>query len=264
MSKAILLLHGFLSDIHDFAVLEDFFETYYDHIERVSYPGHESRDYYLFHSKETIELVTQTFDKLKEKYDDIDVMGYSMGGALAVYLSTIREFHKLILLAPANKYFRFRLPFIRIKDSIERYIGTGDINKLPKEEKVEQYQQVAKAIRIDDKESFKFLVEKYFKMYILRAYIHFRRLIKECNTDLKEIKNPTFIAWGELDQLVPRKSVKHLCEYCMHEHTVLKIYPYLSHLMLNSSFREPLVKDIIAFIQKEQDKSNTKENKIEA
>ena len=47
----------------------------------------------------------EEFDELERKCEIVDVMGFSMGGALATYLSQVRKINKLILIAPANYYF---------------------------------------------------------------------------------------------------------------------------------------------------------------
>ena len=250
MKKAVYLLHGFLSDTNDFSPIMEFLNGQYDHVEMVSYPGHnQEEDYELFNDKDTINLVVETFDKLKKQYDVIDVIGYSMGGAIAVYLSNIRIFNKLILLAPANKYINFRLPFSRLAVLISRFLGIKNANKILDQEKVEYYKLITNAIGEDDKESFKFLIEKYFKKYIYGAYRNFRRIISTCNKEITEIKNPTFIAWGSLDQLVPKSSVEYLYNNCINVKRKLKIYPHLCHLMLNSQFNDELIQDVKDFIK---------------
>ena len=107
MKKAILLLHGWLSDINDFDCLMPSLETMYDHVERVSYSGHGEDDPNNFDDNETFDSLDKKLKELQLKYEIIDVLGFSMGGALAVYLSQHYAFNKLVLLAPDNQFLNF-------------------------------------------------------------------------------------------------------------------------------------------------------------
>ncbi|MGB3997015.1 MAG: hypothetical protein WBL36_00965, partial [Bacilli bacterium] len=90
--------------------------------------------------------------------------------------------------------------------------------------------------------------EKYFKRYLRRMYQNFKSLIKTVNEETDAITVPCFIAWGRLDQLVPKESVRMMRALCRHENTVLKIYENHSHLMLLSRASEEIVRDILAFL----------------
>jgi len=250
MGKAILLLHGWLSDINDFEALIPILKKNYQHIEKLTYPGHGSEDDYNdFVADKTIDLVEEAFKRLESKYKIIDVIGFSMGGALASYFSNKYNFRKLVLLAPANKYINLIIPFSKMKYIIKNFYEMQKAFIFRKEEEVTTYKQKLKAVVEDDRQSLKFLRDRYLKSYFRHAYKNFQEVINTCNEGLTEIKNPCFIAWGELDQLVPKESVTHIYEMCTNENKQLKIYEDLSHLLILSSNNETICQDIEKFLE---------------
>lgn len=249
MGNAVFLLHGWLSDINDFACLLPFLEKHYEHIERITYPGHgPGEDYREFSGPMTIELVEKTFEKLSQEYDAIDVIGYSMGGALASYLASKYEVRKLVLLSPANKYFNFRLPFSKIKCLLKILYALQKASIKRDYQNKEVLKQRIKQLFQDDIISLKFARDKYLKSYFRHAFRNFRELIRYVNENTKEIKCPCLIAWGRLDQLIPLASVKYLYDLCTNEQKVLKIYDDLSHLLKLSPNCDELVQDIEKFL----------------
>lgn len=251
MEKAVFLLHGFLSDQNDFQPLLSFLEQNYDHVERITYPGHGIGENYLdFNWEKTIQQVEESFERLYLKYQIIDVIGYSMGGAIAVYLSKKYTFRKLILLAPANKYLNLLIPFSKLKHIIVNFYEIQKAFILRKEEDKELYKERIKSVLEDDLYSIKFLKEKYLKLYFHHAYINFRSIIQKSNEDLNNINNPCFIAWGKLDQLVPKESVMHLYNISTNVDKHLEIYDDLSHLLLLSQSNKKLIEDVENFILK--------------
>ncbi len=236
--KAVLLLHGFLSDYHDFEPLYKHLLKRYDHVERVLFPGHgECNDLKDFDIDATFKCLYETFDNLKRDYDDIDVIGFSMGGALATYLSNVRDFNKLVLLAPANKFLNLNLPFKKFYFYLKTIFNS------------KEYLEMCKGTIADDKVAFKFAMKSLFPNYNYHTLSNFVKIIKKCNDNVEEIKNPTLIIWGELDQFVPEASVRYNYNLCINEKKKLIIYPDISHLMLSSKNNTKIIDDILEFLQ---------------
>lgn len=249
MRSAILLLHGFLSNQGDFDEIIPDLQKRYDYIERFVYPGHhEGEQYENFNDEETIFLLEKCFESLLNNFTNVDVMGYSMGGALGVYLSQKYYFRKLILLAPANKYFNVLLPYAKLKHYFSNFIFLEKANFEKKEQEKKSYHIILSNTFEEDKESLRFLYERYLHSYFWGAFKNFRNLIKKANADIETINNPCFIAWGEVDQLVPKKSVTFLASKCTHPSSEWCIYRHVSHLMLKSAFSSQLKSDILAFL----------------
>ncbi|HPN61448.1 MAG TPA: alpha/beta hydrolase, partial [Bacilli bacterium] len=217
MKKAIILLHGFLSDQSDFDPIMPDLETRYDYIERFVYPGHhDDESYENFNDEETFFRLEKCFEQLLKKYPIVDVIGYSMGGALGVYLSQKYAFRKLVLLAPANKYFNIFLPYAKLKHYARNFVSLEKAIIQKNDQDKTGYRIILSHTLEEDKESLRFLYERYLHSYFLTAFKNFRRLIKKANRELKTINNPCFIAWGEVDQLVPKKTITFLAAKCTH------------------------------------------------
>ncbi len=251
MKRAILLIHGFLSDMTDFDVLIPHLEARYDLVHRIVLPGHgpeNDYNYDKFNKEDTFKHLTETFDDIHRRYSEIDVLGFSMGGALASCLSSFRNFNKLILLAPANKYFNPKALITTTEFSARNFtsLEKAIAKKEPKDQ--EAYKNLLKAVASDSSTGLSFVLRKYLRSYIWKAYNEFKDIVLNCNKDLVEIKNPVLICWGKLDQLVPQQSVEFLYSICTNPNRQLKIYEGITHLMLMSQNYEPILQDILNFI----------------
>lgn len=249
MKKAVILLHGWLGDINDFDNLIPKLEPIYDHIERFSYIGHGDDDPYNFNAEDTFKSLDEVFRNLQLNYEIIDVVGFSMGGALAVYLSQHFAFNKLVLLAPANKYLNFKFTFSRIKHLFKTLYLYEKAVLSKDEESKENLKNTLRNIFDDDKFSLTFLREKYLQRYFRYSFGVFRKIIKKINSETKEIKNPLFIAWGHFDQLVPHASAKELYDICINPNKKLVVYEEMSHTLILSKNCEKLVTDIVEFLK---------------
>ena len=108
--KAALLLHGFATDITDFTSIIPFLQKRYDAIFLDNMPGHgKDANRSDFTVEKIMSHIDIKFAMIKNKYEYVDVYGYSMGGVLATYIGMKKEANRLILLAPANKYINLLL-----------------------------------------------------------------------------------------------------------------------------------------------------------
>lgn len=251
MRKAILLLHGFLSEMNDFdAILPDL-NTRYDRVYRPILPGHgntDECDYNKFTKDATFKVILDAFDELKAQYDVIDVLGFSLGGAIATYLSSVRSFNKLILISPANHYFNPK-SLITSTTYVTKNFLALEKSILKKDEKErEAYNDLLSYYNGDKKASLGFTIRKFIKSYIWHSYNEFKDIVKNCNKDLKEIKNETLILWGKLDQLVPEKAVLELYSMCTNEKSKLVVYDNYTHLMLMGANPQKIIDEILDFI----------------
>ncbi len=108
---ALICFHGLFSSKSDFDNLSTYLRGYYDKIIAYDLPGH-GQNLMKFKTKNIEKFVVDLYDSIVKEYDDIDVIGYSMGGVIACYLQSVRRVRKLILLAPAYRYLNlsnFRL-----------------------------------------------------------------------------------------------------------------------------------------------------------
>lgn len=249
MERAVLLIHGFLSDENDFAAIIPELHQYYQKVLTVKIPGHgDEIGVVPFTVDGCFKVIIDAFDSLKD-YQSIDVIGYSMGGALATYLAEIRDFHKLVLLAPANKYINFKYLFKRAKvyRELRRQLKTDKENSQVYQDRI---------IRLkSDHEFLKTMVRErmHFHKYLPKYYLCFRKIIKKVNREVKEIKNPCLIIWGEMDYLVPSSSIDYIRKLCTNEVVSVIELEDITHLLLLSPINANIViTKIIEFLREEE------------
>src|SRR5690606_40857640 len=105
-----LLIHGFTGGPYELGPLAEYLKEQTDwHIDTPTLTGHgkelqlENTTY-----KDWITDAENTLRKMTAKYDEIYIVGFSMGGMIAAYLAAKYNVDKLVLLATAGKYLDFK------------------------------------------------------------------------------------------------------------------------------------------------------------
>ncbi len=248
--SAVLLLHGYATNVEDYFSLLPHLNMYYDYVEIKNYPGHDSgsKHLYGFNAIDTIKQVVFECEYLFKNYEEVDVIGFSMGGAIATYLATNYNFRKVILLAPANKFLNIRFGFRRLQIWFD-YMKQR-LNKDLEETKSALIEAERKSFVANDKKSLNMAVKQLLPNYTPETIAQFMEVVEYCNSYFENgrIYSQTLLLWGDVDQLVPKKTLAYISERC--EHITTKILPGISHLMLNSENNEIIVNEIINFIKK--------------
>ncbi len=101
-SPAVLLIHGFGGSPYDFKPLTDELEKQGIAFHAILLPGHGTspRNLNNVSREELLSCSLNALDNLKEKYGEVSVVGFSMGGAIALNLAEKREFGRLVLFGP--------------------------------------------------------------------------------------------------------------------------------------------------------------------
>lgn len=250
MSKAVMTIHGFLTETKDFGRLYDYLDCY-DEVKAVEIPGHngEKPNFSLFNTHDTFKTVMAAYDELKSRHEFVDVVGFSMGGALATWLCSVRTVNRMVLLAPANRYINAMLPFAAVKFA-------GDLSKsafLEAEGKLKDkldatnkaFEPYVENLQITSKIALKRSI-RYINPH---TYSVFSKIIKSVNTVVETTSphtTPALILWGKLDELVPYRAVKYLTKHFPQADT--KVYPDVGHAMLYTNFDDVIIADIIEFL----------------
>lgn len=216
MSRAVMTVHGFLTDTKDFGRLYDYLD-FYDEVVACEVPGHNGKvDFNKFTVESTFAEVTNCYDRLREKYDEVDVIGFSMGGALASYLAVTRDVNKCVLMAPANKYLNPRFAF----DAIKYYAGlqhkTYKSTSGKFHEKVTAVKDSMKPYQRNISACLKLEFDRILPNLNMHTYRVFRKLIETINKTLDtlpSVQTPTLIIRGNLDELVPKSSVDYVVKH---------------------------------------------------
>ena len=157
MKKAVILIHGYATDKTDFAPLIPYLEGIYDYVCARNLQGHglDTKDHLLnFNAIDTIKNVDSWAEEMFKNYDRVDIIGFSMGGALSTYLATKHRFGKVVLLAPANKYINGAVGFSRTKlyfDYLKTRISGKDAKQI----------EIHKEVIEDDKQGLIKITMKY-------------------------------------------------------------------------------------------------------
>lgn len=221
--KAILLIHGFAGGSYDYGDLANDLQLYkkFD-VYTFTLPGHDrfiinnvTREDWIKKAEEQLEKI------INNGYRSIYVIGHSMGGVVASYLaSKYPEVKKLVLAAPAFKYFSFKNDKLDIVESLKL---------------------VPKLFKDYDPEE---VISRILKVPILTVK-EFMDLVKEHTDDVKMIKVPTLILHGTNDDIASIESAEFVYDNISSKSVTLIELNDLTHdLFINDRYEE--VKKIIA------------------
>ncbi|MEN2769222.1 alpha/beta hydrolase [Ornithinibacillus xuwenensis] len=184
-----LIIHGFTGGPHELEPLTKYLQEKTNwHIAVPTLPGH-GRELALENvsHRSWIETAEASLKRLKEKYDEIYLIGFSMGGMIAAYLAAKYHVDKLVLLATAGKYLSFKQIGVDLGEVIkDSFTGKLSQNKLYR-----HYKRKLGSVP-------------------LKANIEFLKLVRLTRKYLKSVESPVLIAQGQMDSMVPYKTAYYL------------------------------------------------------
>lgn len=244
-----MTIHGFLTDINDFGRLYDYLDMY-DEVKKCEIPGHNGEvDFSKFTFESVIDTVLTRFDELSAKYDEVDVIGFSMGGALSSYLCARRNVHKAVFVSPSNKYINLSSPIATMRfylKALRQIYGSteGGIKA-----RLKATHSSFAPYRENVITSSKLALKRILPNLNLRTFDVFRRLMNTANKSLDDNPRqttPALILWGKLDELVPYASVEYLSKRFIK--AKIEIYNNVGHAMLLTNCDDVLIPDIVSFL----------------
>ena len=181
---AILFVHGFVGGIYDYDNFPNELETYRNFdVYTFTLPGHEKNVVKDVKYNEWISSAESQIEfLLNHNYKKIYVIGHSMGGVIAAHLaSKYKEIKKLVLVAPAFRYFYFKDGKVNIKGINET------IKNLPT------------LLKEEDKEKVVARIQKT----PIGTMLEFTKLVSTYEKDLESINCPILTIHGLNDNVVP-------------------------------------------------------------
>ncbi|OGV49234.1 MAG: hypothetical protein A3F46_05800 [Legionellales bacterium RIFCSPHIGHO2_12_FULL_42_9] len=126
-NRAILLLHGFGSSPAVFRILMPYL-TKYNAISIPALPGHGSniQEFSDCMAQDWLIAAEVQLQNLYKKFSLVDVLGFSLGGILALQLNTKFSINHLYLLAPALS-LRIPIPITLLTAKLLRYCGFSNL-----------------------------------------------------------------------------------------------------------------------------------------
>lgn len=233
--KICLLIHGYLTDPDDFQDLPEKITKFYDRIIKFVIPGHGEDGLKYFTADNVFKKVDEQMEELINPENQIDVIGFSLGGALAKYIACKYPINKVILLAPAVKHLSPKTIYRRFS-----YL-------LDKENKVDK-KEIKKLVN-EDIYATNFFFRNMGEKFSLKNYQEFRNILMRIAKFGGQINCPLQIIWGNFDELVPKNACYLCLDACVNPNKKLIVMPNIGHIMLRSIRKDTIEKLIINFME---------------
>ena len=238
MKKIVILIHGYLTDFNDFGNLPKSLIKLYDYVVLINLPGHgRYHNLKQFKVQDTIQCVEEELEYYS-KQGYVDLIGYSLGGALVRYLCVkYKIIRKAVLVSPATYYFSPLFAFAKMK-----YV----LGAKTKEERKAHYQE----IKMNNHISYRIVRRHTIKRFKIDNGIVFCKLVKRINKIKGFNPSATLIIWGKLDELVPQASIQFCYHNCINANKEIVMIDGVGHVMLRSSKEKLIIDKIIKFLDR--------------
>ena len=223
---AILIIHGFVGGTYDQENLANYLELNrkFD-VFAYTLPGHDKNlskvkyNEWITYSEEKIEWL------IDNGYKNIYLIGHSMGGVIASYLSTkYKQVKKLVLAAPSFHYLNVTNEKLNVADSLKQ---TPEIIKEYGSEEI---------------------ISRILKLNVAGAK-EFMKLVREYYNSPKEINCPVLIIQGKNDKVVPISSSKYVYETVKSKIKKIVYVEGLGHEVFKSSKDKEIFKLVENFFK---------------
>ncbi|MRX72099.1 alpha/beta fold hydrolase [Bacillus lacus] len=174
---------------------------------------------------EWIQEAEKELQSLLKRHEEVYVIGFSMGGLIAAYLTSKYPVSKLVLLSAAAYYVNPK-QFLSDISALVRDWRKG---------------------KITDNELFHRYKSKITKTPI-SATLQFRKLVKYIKPHLANIKVPVLIVQGECDGIVPVKSAHFLFQTVGSSKKELCLLPCSKHHVCHGEDFPRLVEEVDKFL----------------
>ncbi len=221
---AVMIIHGFMSNQKEVEYLKNSLNNISNFdVFTFTLPGHEDYNFKDINYKDWIDYSEKVLKDLKMRYNDIYIIGHSMGGVIASHLaSTNREIKKLVLVAPSFKYLEI-----------------FDNPKILKE-------KINETIR--NRKKYKSLTQRILNSSV-KSVIEFRKLVKKYQNCPNNIECEVLIMHGEKDIVVPIKSSEEIFNTINSNKKYFKIISEADHSMIYDYKKEKVAGYICNYLK---------------
>lgn len=231
MNKICFLIHGYLTDYRDFDGLPKELLNDYDQIILFELPGHNHKSCLKrFTKNNTFNLIDKEMKNLT-KNNIVDVIGFSLGGALAIYIALKYKINKLVLLSPAIRYLNSQILFER-----------GKYAKLLKKDERKIYHH-------NSVDAINFAFHNTLPKFTLINGLAFCQIVDEVKKTKGKITVPTLIIRGTIDELVPVSSINECIKRMDKNKVEVVKIEGIGHMMLRTPKKMEIIKKVKDFLE---------------
>ncbi|MGG0658155.1 alpha/beta hydrolase [Rummeliibacillus pycnus] len=227
MKIGVLCLHGFTGGAYEIKAFSDYLEQYTEW--KIYVPilsGHgEKLNLDLFTAEHWLMDAEIAYKRLFKEVDEIFIIGFSMGGIIAMYLALRYKVKALVLLSPAARYIR-TMQFVTDLNGLFMDFMHGDHK---------------------ENEFFKLYERKVIDVPIASAK-EFTRLVHKMSPYYEKITVPVCLVQGEKDELVPYTTADFLYNKIASKKKELITTPDGKHLICYCEDAEKWFKKALDFL----------------
>lgn len=219
--KACVLIHGFTGSPKEIELIAEHLRKRGIQVITPVLPGHgeslNRKEMRKYNRKDWIDTAEKAVKEMVESYQEVYLIGFSMGGLISSYLASKYPIKKLVLLSASVYYMnvkRFSADFrikLRNRSQLQRYL----------------YKMINTPVR---------------------ATIQFRKLVQDLIPYIGCIENPVLIIQGEKDDLVDPKSAEYIYDTVRSKEKYLHLLPQSKHIVCWDSEKEQVVELIDRFL----------------
>lgn len=228
MKTGVLCIHGFTGGPFEIQPFADYIQQHTDWIVEIpTLPGHGEK---LSLRKTTAEHwmmeAEMAMRKLKKEADRIIIVGFSMGGLIAMYLAMRYKVDRLVLLSAAAKYISPVQLLEEMKESVTDAL-TGKLASNP----------------------LFHLYEYKLKNTPVSATVEFLRVVKMVAPYYGRITVPVCIVQGGKDGIVPASTAEFIFDQLGSRDKHIIHSPASKHLICYSDDTEEWFNKVLAFMK---------------
>lgn len=225
-----LILHGYTGGPYEVEPLSTYLKektSWFIHVPTL--PGHgRNLELENIPYTEWLDAAEQAFKTLREKFNDVYIIGFSMGGMIGAYLAAKYHVSKLVLLAPSGKYLSWR----QISLDMFKIIVDGVQQNLRKNKLYLRYKRKR-------------------GMVPFRSNIEFLKLVHFTRKYVKSVQADVLIAQGYQDGMVPFKTAYYLYEKMTTPHKEVIFFDLSKHLICLGEDKDTLNPIVHQFLIRE-------------
>lgn len=216
-----LLIHGFGGSVYEVSPLAEYLERKGYGVICPALKGHTGRKEDLrgitYH--DWLDSAEMALMELLESHDHIFLIGFSMGGLIAINLASKYNVSGLITINTPIYYWDFKRIYLNIVHDLRNKEYTN--------------------------------IHRYMKSSgntTLSALFHFKLLLTRTKPIIRNVKCPLFVTQALDDDTVRKQSARYIHERMSGKRKKLRFYDHGGHLILRSSSASKVMEDIWAFI----------------